>query len=87
MALSLSVLLLQSLHRAEASRQTAPSLDPAPEADMQEPSGILIMVSRPPYRLTIEEASKLSIPAFSSLWTVSLHPLRFQLSVLPMTLT
>lgn len=68
------ILLLQSLQQAEAERQTAPSRDPSPEAGMQDPSAVLILVSQEPYCLTAEEASKLSIPAFSILWTVSLHP-------------
>lgn len=68
------MLLLQSLHQAEANPQTAPSLDNSPEADIPDPSAILIMVSQVPYCLTAEEASKLSIPAFSTLWTVSVRP-------------
>lgn len=83
-SVTLSLSMLQSLHRAEASQQTAPSLDSALEADMQEPPGILIMVSKLPYRLTTEEASKLSMTAFSALWTVSLHPpLHYKPCVLP----
>lgn len=58
-------LLLQLLQQAEASQQTAPGLD-------QQSPGILVMVAQPPYHLSLEEASKLTIPAFSALWTVSL---------------
>ena len=68
--------LLQFLQQAEASQQTAPAPDPPPEAGGQPPPGVLIMVAQPPYRMSLEEASKLTIPAFSALWTVSLASLQ-----------
>lgn len=64
-------LVLQFLQQAEASQQTAPVPNPSPETDSQQSPGILVMVAQPPYRLSSEEASKLTIPAFCALWTVS----------------
>lgn len=60
------------LQEDDTSQQAAPGLN-LPEADAPNPRGILVLVSQPPYCLTVEEASKLTIPAFSALWTVSLH--------------
>lgn len=64
---------LNGLQEADATQQAAPGLDHAPEVDVPDPPGIMVLVSQPPYCLTVEEASKLTIPAFSALWTVSLH--------------
>lgn len=65
--------LLRQAQEAQAAQQPGSRHEPAssPEAEPKAAPEILISVAQPPYRLTAEEAGKLTVRAFSALWTVS----------------
>ena len=76
--------LLRQAQEAQAAQQPESSPEPAqgPETEPKAAPEILISVAQPPYRLTAEAASKLTVRAFSALWTVSAHVQRITMMCL-----